>query len=207
MLTRAGVTTVVEWGLAAERMPGETALGDQATVIALPRRALIGVVDGAGHGRDAEQAANIAVNVIEHFPERTVTELMALCHDALRSTRGVVMSLASIDAATSTMTWVGVGDVETIVTHELPGAGFKPVPMIPQAGILGYRLPKLQPRTVQLTPGVTAVFATDGVDIGFMHNLRPVGAPDRVAERILTAHGKGNDDALVLVARYTGSGA
>ena len=52
---------------------------------------------------------------------------------------------------------------------------------------------------IALRRGTGTYSEADGI------NLR--GEPQALAEYILTAHGKGTDDALVVVARYMGAGA
>ena len=44
----------------------------------------------------------------------------------------------------------------------------------------------------------------DGIGSGFTRGAEPRATPQQIAERILAEHGKGTDDALVLVARYLG---
>src|SRR3989442_542063 len=51
---------------------------------------------------------------------------------------------------------------------------------------------------------VPLIFATDGIREGFADGLSPEAAPQHLADQILARHGKGTDDALVLVARYLG---
>ena len=50
------------------------------------------------------------------------------------------------------------------------------------------------------------IFATDGIDTNFMADVHREDAPQRIADRVLDRHIKGNDDALVLVVRYQGGG-
>ncbi|HMH83340.1 MAG TPA: hypothetical protein VK531_10750, partial [Gemmatimonadales bacterium] len=52
--------------------------------------------------------------------------------------------------------------------------------------------------------GDTLIFATDGIKEGFAEQLPADATPQQQADHILTRHGKGTDDALVLVARYRG---
>jgi len=48
------------------------------------------------------------------------------------------------------------------------------------------------------------VFASDGIATGFLSDVSAKEDPQRLADQILARHGKGTDDALVLVARYIG---
>jgi len=204
MRIEKGATTTLEWGIASRSLPGQSAMGDVGCVLPTPQGALIGVIDGLGHGPEAASAAAVSLRTLQEFLGRPVTDLLELCHESLRRTRGVVMSLAAFDAIRPALTWAGVGNVEAILAHEDYTAGFEPKNLMPQPGIVGHRLPQLHPVTLPLEPGLTAVLATDGIDMAFMREFRPVGSPDRIAERIVEKHARPTDDALVLVARYVG---
>jgi hypothetical protein len=52
--------------------------------------------------------------------------------------------------------------------------------------------------------GDTLVFVTDGIRGDFAEGLSALESPQRAADKILKQHCRGNDDALVLVARLTG---
>ena len=65
-------------------------------------------------------------------------------------------------------------------------------------------LPRLHPVVLPIARGDTLLFATDGVREGFAEGLPPEATPQQLADQILARHGKGTDDALVLVARYLG---
>ena len=51
----------------------------------------------------------------------------------------------------------------------------------------------------------TRLTATDGIETDYSASLSPAVPAQRLAERILERHGKGTDDALAVVVRYTGS--
>jgi negative regulator of sigma-B (phosphoserine phosphatase) len=116
------------------------------------------------------------------------------------------MSLASFAESEGRMTWVGVGNVEgTLVRAEAP-AGTRPESVMLLGGVLGHQLPSLRPSTTPVAPGDTLILATDGIGGGFLEGIDPAQPPQELAERILSNHGRGDDDALVLVARYRGAG-
>jgi hypothetical protein len=52
-----------------------------------------------------------------------------------------------------------------------------------------------------ICPGDLLVLATDGIRAGFAQGLALGDPPQQIADGILARHLKGNDDALVLVAR------
>ena len=195
---------VVEWGVAALPIPGQTVSGDRHVVKPFPRGLLVAAVDGLGHGDEAAAAAEIAVRVLETHSHESVLSLVERCHESLRMTRGVVMSLGSFSAR-GTLTWVGVGNVEGRLTRASPGADRRSVSLLLQGGVVGGKLPNLSSAAVLVDPGDTLIFATDGVRGDFREDLTQREPPQRIADRILAEYGKRTDDALVVVARYTGS--
>jgi phosphoserine phosphatase RsbX len=72
-------------------------------------------------------------------------------------------------------------------------------------GVVGYNLPSIRTSTTDLYEGDAVAFATDGIETDYSASLAPGVPAQRLAERILDRHGKGTDDALAVVVRYTGS--
>jgi hypothetical protein len=164
---------------------------------------LVGVIDGLGHGTEAAVAAREAARVLASRAGDPLEPLVERCHEALRRTRGAVMSLASLDARGS-MTWVGVGNVDAILLRGAPGAEPRREALAARGGIVGYRLPALRPSTLPVSPGDLLFLATDGVRSRFAEDLRLQAGPQELADELLARHARGTDDALVLVARWLG---
>jgi len=55
---------------------------------------------------------------------------------------------------------------------------------------------------VPLALGDTVILYSDGIKDGFAESLVLSNTPQEIADFVITRHLKGNDDALVLVARY-----
>src|SRR6266700_7377551 len=109
---------LIEWGSAGRALGDANEgfeSGDRHVVATFPDGALVAVIDGLGHGTEAARAAKAAVYLIEACPHESVVDLIQHCHEALRRTRGAVMSLASFDARTSSITWAGVGSVDSVL--------------------------------------------------------------------------------------------
>jgi len=49
------------------------------------------------------------------FADDSLVSLVQKCHEALRPTRGVVLSLALIDFQLGTLTWLGIGNVQGVL--------------------------------------------------------------------------------------------
>jgi len=195
---------LIEWGVSSRALPGQAASGDRHVVEAFPGGALIGAIDGLGHGDEAASAARAAGDVLGRHCRESVIALARRCHEALLSTRGVVMSLASFSGGDQTMTWLGVGNVEGVLLR----ASARAVPMREQlllrGGVVGYQLPQLSAWVLPLCPGDTLIFATDGIRSEFTSVVDSAGSAAGLADRILAGYAKGTDDALVVVARYAG---
>lgn len=196
---------LLNWGVAAMALAGQTESGDQHVVKESPQDVLVAVVDGVGHGPEAAKAALTAAAILEGYVQEPVVSLLKRCHEALRSTRGVVMSLAVFNRPDKTMTWLGVGNVEGLLVRASPQGVPRRKMLLLRGGLVGDQLPPLSAKTLPVTPGDTLILATDGIRGGFARDLSLTGTPQQLAGRILATHAKGTDDVLVLVARYLGS--
>src|SRR5712691_7308588 len=196
---------IVEWGVASQMLAGEVESGDKHVVKIFPHGALLAAVDGLGHGEEAAAAANMAVRFLQTSENESLITLLKRCHERLRSTRGVVISLAAFNAVDETMTWVGVGNVEGVLLRAAPAVDPGCESLVLRSGVVGSRLPLLHASIVPVMRGDTLIFATDGIRTEFAQRLALDGGPQQLADRILAQYAKGTDDALVLVARYVGA--
>ena len=178
--------------------------GDGHLVQEFPGGALAAAVDGVGHGAEAAAAAQVAIETLQGHARQSVLPLVQRCHEALLKTRGAVMTLASVNAADGTMTWVGVGNVEGVLLRADAKASPAREHALLLGGVVGLQLPVLRGFVIPVTARDTLIFATDGIRSGFDEGL-PLDLPARqIADRIMGRFSKGTDDALVLVARYLG---
>jgi phosphoserine phosphatase RsbX len=194
----------VEVGAASAALPGEIVSGDLHLVEPFPGGALVGAVDGLGHGGEAAYAALRAVSALEEEPGAPLPMLFARAHARLARTRGAAISLASFDEANDVMSWLGVGNVEgTLVRAQAdPRAPTESILLL--GGVVGYQLPHLRPSRTEVGAGDTLILATDGIASSFRRSLDQAGTPQEIADRILAKHARASDDALVVVARYRG---
>jgi len=193
-----------EYGVARTALPGQGQSGDHHLICSRPDGILVAAVDGIGHGDSAAAAAKAATSILEMHSDKPIITLMRLCDEELRSTRGVVLSLASIDVPHGMMTWLGVGNVQGVLMRAGAHAGNGQEVLMLRGGVVGAQLPSLQAAVLPVSPGDTLVFATDGVRGQFMQSLLGRESPQRAADRILERYYTGNDDALVLVVRLPG---
>ncbi|HSI51737.1 MAG TPA: SpoIIE family protein phosphatase [Ideonella sp.] len=199
---------IIQWGWAGSAL--ESASGDLHVVTPFVGGTLVALVDGLGHGAEAAEAAAATVPLLEAHAGEQLPRLLQRCHEGLRKTRGAVMSLACFDSQDSSMTWAGVGNVAAVllrVNRLLANGNEASEALVSRGGVVGYRLPPLQAKALQVAPGDTLVMATDGIRWGFTAGLEMACAPQEIAEAILAGFATGADDAHVVVARYVGSPA
>jgi len=198
------INTVTDWGVAYQSLDSAKWSGDAYVVRAFENKVMVAAIDGLGHGKEAADAAGIAVATLtDHLPEDNVS-LVIRCHEELLRTRGVVMSIASFDAANDSMTWLGVGNVEGLLLRGDPRIKPDHESLFLSGGVVGYHLPSLRPSTLPVNRGDILIFSTDGIRSGFNKDVNRVDSPQRIADMIITNFNKQIDDALVIVARYTG---
>ena len=195
---------MVEYGVAKYVLPGQGESGDHHLVCCNQSGVLIAVIDGIGHGEEAANASKTAGTLLKSFADEPIISLVERCHEKLRGTRGIVLSLAFNEPEHGLMTWLGVGNVQGVLMRRYAKSGNGKESLLLRGGVVGSQLPALQATVLQIERGDTLFFATDGVRNDFSESLSAKENPQRAADRILDQYRSGNDDALVLITRLTG---
>lgn len=189
----------LETGALAVPMPGEEACGDAWAVERHAGKTRLLVVDGLGHGVDAQTAAREAVRVFRSAPAEDLTMLVDRIHAALRSTRGAAVAIAEVDTVHGAVHYVGVGNISGAVLG--PG---RQQSMVSHSGIVGHRMRTAQQFDYVWAPDSLLVMHSDGIDSRWDLDRFPGLAlrdPVLVAGVLYRDHTRGRDDATVLVAR------
>lgn len=185
---------------------GEGECGDLHLVEPTPDGMLVAVVDGVGHGAEAARVAHMAISILKRHASEPVSELIKLCHEGLRTTRGAVAALGSFHARSHTLTWTGVGNVEGKLFTQ--GAPSGPLTLLSASGTLGHGDGiEVHPFKISIDVGDTLILASDGVRSDFYLGLDMGQSPRELADRILSRSVMHKDDAMILVARYKGAPA
>jgi anti-sigma regulatory factor (Ser/Thr protein kinase) len=177
----------------------ETANGDAYFILKRDVRTLYAVIDGLGHGSGAMAAANVALEVLGEWRGEGLEQVLQGVHDALRATRGAVMSAVIIDSAAQSFQYAGVGNVMVRVFNT-------PERLTPLStnGTLGARLGQIRVWTGRWAEGATCVMASDGVSATWEIDSYPglLGhSPQLLAGVLMRDYGRDSDDATVLVIR------
>ena len=191
----------IQYGVATFVKPGNERSGDVEVVSFYEGGVLLAVIDGLGHGDEAFVAAQRAKSAIDANPRESVEALVQRCHEALRPTRGAVMSLAAIDLARGILHWLGVGNVQGVLHRADSSARPAREELLLRSGVVGAQLPTLRSSAIPIRRRDTLILATDGIRSNFADTFIASATPHSMAQNIVANHLQGSDDALALVAR------
>jgi serine phosphatase RsbU (regulator of sigma subunit) len=192
----------IDTAFATVPLPGQQESGDLSLIKRVGVGTLVAVVDGLGHGQEAASAAHAAVGALERYAREPLSDLVRRCHEALVGLRGVVLGLGYLDPQAATLTWLGVGNVGGVLLRADAGSRPARVTLVASAGFIGAEQAHPMTRSVPLALGDTVILYSDGIRDGFADSVVLAQSPQEIADLVITRHIKGNDDALVLVARY-----
>jgi anti-sigma regulatory factor (Ser/Thr protein kinase) len=161
--------------------------------------ALVGVIDGLGHGQFAHRAAQAARQYIDLHYDLPLEALFRGVGRTCQATRGVVMALALFDYDRSVFTCASIGNIELRV-H----GSERPIRFIARRGVVGQQAPMALAEEHPWAAGMTLVMHSDGLRArwswGDFPNLWAERA-SQAAQRLLVALGRDDDDATVLVVK------
>jgi len=181
--------------------PGETVCGDSWAVTLDGDQACVLVVDGLGHGPEAAEAAQAAVDVFRREPMAAPRRLVEQAHARLRSTRGAALIALQVHADGSIRS-CGAGNV---VARLVSGTSDKTV--LTQHGTAGVTIRTPEETRSEWPAHALLVVCSDGIETRWRPELlRPVlrHDPAIAAAVILRDHCRGRDDATVAVLRRRG---
>ncbi|MGO9481585.1 MAG: SpoIIE family protein phosphatase [Candidatus Kryptoniota bacterium] len=194
-MAEAGTLSILEYGAESAIIPGQLESGDRYIVKETSMGALIGVLDGLGHGTEAATASGLAIKVIENHADEPVVTIARRCHEKLNRTRGVVMALVSINSADGTLTWLSIGNVEGTLIRANARAvpGYESIFMHP--GVVGFRLPPISASALLISRNDVLILSTDGIrndkNEAIVSNIRsalnPSGPSTNAQSRSVTA--------------------
>lgn len=189
----------MEYTLVSHTKPGRSVSGDTGIFLQDRASTLAGLIDGLGSGEAAHHAATLArACIVEHW-QVFLPDLLGLCHQALRGTRGAVIMLMRVDHLQNKVSFAGVGNVGVRVFSDTP---IKP---LSRNGIVGFRMANVREYSYAYTPGDVFVLYSDGISTRFAVDEK--WARDQhtdlqeVAEQIVENYGKEDDDITVMVVR------
>jgi serine/threonine protein phosphatase PrpC len=180
------------------RQPGEDN-GDTFVVKQWAESALVGVIDGLGHGPFAHCAAQAARQYVESHFDLPLDQIFRGADRACRATRGVVMALARFDWGQGRLAFASVGNIEARV---FPSSELFPFAI--RRGVIGLNAPNAMVTEHLWPPGHMLVLHSDGLRTHWNWKDFPGLAEQpaqALAQEFLRLLAKEEDDATVIVVR------
>jgi hypothetical protein len=186
-------------GGATGTYPGETVSGDDWAFAATPAGPTVMVVDGSGHGLQAQTAAHAAVAAFLAHAGESCTRIMETIHRAMAPTRGGAVAIARIDEPAQLVRFVGVGNIAaaTIVGTEMKR-------MVSHNGIAGSGVPRIREFTYPYAGSPMLLLHSDGLSarwelaayqgLAFMH-------PSLISAVLFRDNWRGRDDGTIVTVK------
>ncbi|MCG6188271.1 SpoIIE family protein phosphatase [Maribellus maritimus] len=186
-------------GAASRAKPGEKLNGDSYVVNHLNQtETVVAVIDGLGHGKEANIASQMAKEQILLRPELPLDALIQHVHNGIRGTRGAVIGLVFADTQKNKLRFTGIGNIEGFLNTS---SGKKN--LISFGGIVGHNMRTPRIFEFDFNPGDILCLTTDGITSRWNpDDLNWKDHPQQPAEYILRNFSRQNDDATVLILRY-----
>jgi len=192
----AGQAVVGAIALAA---PGEQVCGDGWIFAVEGSEVALMVADGLGHGPDAAEASQEALDVFADDPLAGPRTLLDRTHAKLRSTRGAAVMLLQADMRAGTVRSAGAGNV---VGRLVSGTSDRTI--LTQNGTAGVTVRTAEEVRNDWPPHALLVVCSDGIETRWRPELlAPVLGrdPTLAAALLVRDHCRGRDDATVAVVR------
>lgn len=179
--------------------PGEAVCGDGWAFALDGERSAIMVADGLGHGPDAAEAAQVALETFREEPLAAPAQILARTHEALRRTRGAAVMVLQADAAAGVVRSAGAGNVMARLV-----SGVSDRTLLCQHGTAGVAIRSPEEYATPWPPHALLVVFTDGIESRWKpERLVPLLArdPTLAAAVLVRDHSRRRDDATVAVLR------
>ena len=179
--------------------PGERVSGDGWGSRAGDGRTMLLMADGLGHGPEAAEASDLAVELFQRGKPAEPAATLEDVHLNLRSTRGAAVAIVAIEPTLERLVFAGAGNI----TGRLI-SGVSDRTLMSQPGTLGVQIRRLQDATYDWPEHAILVLFSDGI-VSRWSLADALGLlqcePMVIAGWIIRDHLRGHDDATVVVVR------
>ncbi|AEF21608.1 ATP-binding protein [Pseudomonas fulva] len=185
------------FGVSQHALHGDPACGDGWHLVLGENAVSALVVDGLGHGEEAQQAAEVCTQTFAQGPFNDPLLLIDDLHRAMHGTRGGAVAIAQARLDSGQLRFVGIGNI----TANLISAG-KSRGMASHPGIVGGQFRKAQPFDFEQVTGQLLILHSDGLQSRWNLNDYPGLAyrhPAVIAAVLHRDFCRGRDDVTVLV--------
>ncbi|NBB12987.1 ATP-binding protein [Pseudomonas sp. SLFW] len=187
----------VRLGVSQHSLHDDPACGDAWEVAITGQQLSILVIDGLGHGPEAESAAKAGTLAFGREPFADPTLLLEEIHHEMRGTRGGAVAIAQFDGAQDRLRFIGIGNIGATLIGE-----DKPRGLASHPGIVGLQYRKVPPVGYPQSAGQLLIMYSDGLQSRW--NLRDYPGlmyrhPAIIAAVLHRDFCRGRDDVTVLV--------
>jgi anti-sigma regulatory factor (Ser/Thr protein kinase) len=185
------------FGVSQHSLHNDPACGDVWGLSAKDQRISALIIDGLGHGEDAERAGLAGASAFYLDPFATPTLLLEDMHYAMKGTRGGALALAHFDGGNDVLRFVGIGNIGACIIDAEKSRGLASHP-----GIVGLQYRKAQVFEYPDVKGQLLIMYSDGLQSRW--NLRDYPGlmlrhPAVIAALLHRDYSRGRDDVTVLV--------
>lgn len=187
----------LRWGVSQHALHGDPACGDTWHLAINGRQVSALLIDGLGHGIDAEAAAKAGAAVFAEAPFADPLQQVHAMHQAMLSGRGGAVAVAQYDDANDRLSFTGIGNIGASLAA---GAQARGLPSLP--GIVGGQFRKAQVFDYAHVNGNLLIMYSDGLQSRW--NLQDYPGlvyrhPAVIAAVLHRDFCRGRDDVTVLV--------
>jgi anti-sigma regulatory factor (Ser/Thr protein kinase) len=194
---RKSVVKDLRMGITQQSLHDAPACGDVWEVAVKGQQVAIMMIDGLGHGPEAEEAGMAGARAFMRNPFADPGVLLEDLHFDMRGSRGGAAALALFDSASGKLRFIGIGNIGATLIGDDKTRG---IPSHP--GIVGLQYRKIPPIDYADCTGQLLIMFSDGLQSRW--NLRDYPGlmyrhPAIIAAVLHRDYCRGRDDVTVLV--------
>lgn len=180
--------------------PGEHLNGDAFLIVNVDKDLTVAaVIDGLGHGKEANLASEKAKEQIILKSDLPLDSLMKHVHNSIRGTRGATIGIARINTKTNRLQFSGIGNIESFIISSKTKKT-----LLSFGGIMGHNMRTPRVFDFDFLSDDTLCMYSDGITTRWrQEDIDWNISPQKNAEQIINNHSRPNDDATILIIRHT----
>ncbi len=183
---------------------GERVSGDIAIVEQQEQLLLVAIVDGLGHGKNANLVARTAKDYLQNTWDNDVCNTMLRLHEQLKGGLGAAVGLGVLNLETKQLSYTGVGNTVFKIFRRQDQKNCTKR-LYSTDGIVGSHIRHPVEQNLQLTKSDIILFYTDGIKEHFSLEEYPLILVDdamKIAKNLIRLFGKKYDDATCIALKY-----
>jgi anti-sigma regulatory factor (Ser/Thr protein kinase) len=194
---KGGTAKDIRLGVSQHSLHDDPACGDTWHVTLGEQRVSALLIDGLGHGEEAERAAKAGAQAFAQSPFSAPQYLLGELHQAMNGTRGGAVAIAQYEGARDSIAFIGIGNIGATLV-----GGERPRGLASHPGIVGGQYRKGQVFDYAHVRGNLLIMFSDGLQSRWNLQAYPglvFRHPAVIAAVLHRDFCRGRDDVTVLV--------